>query len=349
MDRPGKRGKWAEERGEAGRGRSGMRPVIRRALALAGALLVAACAGPQSSLDAAGPAAREINTLGNTMYVGAVLITALVTVLMLLPFRRRRDWRPSNRMLVLGGGVALPIAVLTPHLIWSTNVGYEMRARVGPDAVSIEVTGHVFWWEVAYRRTDGALARTANEVRIPVGEHVEFLLTSNDVIHSFWIPPLGGKTDMIPGRITRMTLKADRPGVFRGVCAEYCGAQHSLMAFDVIAMARPEFEAWVESLTRVPTDPPEGLLREGRELFVQAGCASCHGLRGLSDARLGPDLTNVGDRRTIAAGTLRTNVGTLAGWISSAQHIKPGNRMPSYPGLEGRQLRALASYLESLK
>jgi cytochrome c oxidase subunit 2 len=154
---------------------------------------------------------------------------------------------------------------------------------------------------------------------------------------------------MIPGRVNRMVLEADRPGVFRGQCAEYCGAQHALMAFDVIAVPRAEFDTWLASLAGPAREPGTPVGREGRELFVNLGCGACHTVRGVSEGRLGPDLTLVGARHSLAAGALKNGVGNLAGWIASAQHLKPGNRMPSYDQLEGRQLRALAAYLESLK
>jgi cytochrome c oxidase subunit 2 len=225
-----------------------------------------------------------------------------------------------------------------------------MRTATLSNHLTVDVTGHVYWWEMSYRRPDGLAAVTsANELRLPVGEPVEVFLRSADVIHSFWVPNLAGKSDMIPGRVTRMVLQADRPGVYRGQCAEYCGAQHALMAFDVIATSRAEFDTWLASLARPAREPQTPELREGRELFVKLGCGACHAVRGVAEGRLGPDLTQVGARRSLAAGTFKNGIGNLAGWIASAQHLKPGNRMPSYDQLEGRQLRALAAYLESLK
>jgi cytochrome c oxidase subunit 2 len=203
---------------------------------------------------------------------------------------------------------------------------------------------------MAYRRPGGlSPATSANELRLPVGEPVELLLRAEDVIHSFWVPNLAGKTDMIPGRVNRMVIQADRPGLWRGQCAEYCGTQHALMAFDVIAVPRAEFDAWLASLARPASEPETPFLREGRELFVALGCGACHAVRDLTGGRLGPDLTQVGARRSIGAGTLPGGVGNIAAWIASAQHLKPGNRMPSYDQLEGPQLRALAAWLESLR
>jgi cytochrome c oxidase subunit 2 len=319
-------------------------------LALTALVLLAACGGPQSALDPAGPTAASINLLGWIMYVGAAIVTLLVTALMLVPFLRRRE-RPANRTLFLwGGGVALPGVTLTALVPYVMTIGHETRASTTPDRLSVDVTGYLYWWGMSYRRGgDPPLVDAANELRLPVGEPVELLLRANDVIHSFWAPSLAGKTDMIPGRVNRMVIQADRPGIYRGQCAEYCGQQHSLMAFDVIAMPRAEFHTWLAGAARPAPDPETPELRQGRDLFVSLGCGACHAVRRVAEGRLGPDLTQVGARRTIGAGTLPGGVGNIAGWIASAQHLKPGNLMPSYDQLEGPQLRALAAYLESLK
>lgn len=312
--------------------------------------LLAGCAGPQSALDPAGPSAAAIHRLGIWMYVGATLVTLLVTVLALAPFLRRRE-RPVNRRLFLwGGGVALPLLTLTALVPYVFSVGHGTRAATAPDRLSVDVTGSLYWWEMSYRRGgDASPAVSANELRLPAGEPVELLLNANDVIHSFWVPNLAGKTDMIPGRVNRMVIQADRPGIYRGQCAEYCGRHHALMAFDVIVMPRAEFDAWLARLAQPVREPPTPQLREGRTLFVDLGCGACHTVRGLAGGRLGPDLTQVGARRSIGAGTLPGGVGNIAGWIASSQHLKPGNAMPSYDQLTGPQLRALAAYLASLR
>jgi cytochrome c oxidase subunit II len=327
-----------------------MRHDPRPLLPLLTAVLLAGCDGPQSALDPASPSASSIHLLGMVMYVGATLVTLLVTALMLVPFLRRRERRANQKFFLWGGGVALPGLTLTALIPYVLTVGEEMRTPTLSNHLSVDVTGHLYWWDMSYRRPAGLSAVTsANELRLPVGEPVEVFLRAADVIHSFWVPNLAGKTDMIPGRVNRMVIQADRPGVYRGQCAEYCGAQHALMAFDVIAIPRAEFDAWLARLARPAREPETPERREGRELFVDLGCGACHAVRGVADGRLGPDLTAVGARRSLAAGTLKNGVGNLAGWIASAQHIKPGNRMPSYDQLEGRQLRALAAYLESLK
>jgi cytochrome c oxidase subunit II len=322
----------------------------RKGLLLWPIVLLAGCSGPQSTLDPAGPSAASIHQLGMIMYVGAALVTLLVTVLMLVPFLRRREWPVNRNLFLWGGGVALPGLTLLALVPYEMTVGHGTRASTAADRLSIDVKGYLYWWDMSYRRGDGlSAASSANELRLPVGEPVELFLRANDVIHSFWVPSLAGKTDMIPGRVNRMVIQADRPGAYRGACAEYCGLQHSLMLFDVIAMARPEFDAWLARAARPVSEPATPQLLAGRDLFVNLGCGACHAVRGLSETRLGPDLTQVGSRRTIGAGTLPGGVGNIAGWIASAQHLKPGNAMPSYDQLEGPQLRALAAYLESLK
>jgi cytochrome c oxidase subunit 2 len=324
--------------------------IHKRYLLLWATVTLSACAGPQSALDPAGPSAASIHRLGIVLWIGATLVTLLVVVLMLLPFLSRRERVVNRKLFLWGGGVALPVATLTLLVPYVMSVGQGTRAATGPDRVSIDVTGSLYWWEMSYRRGDGQSGIvTANELRLPIGEPIELLLRATDVIHSFWVPNIAGKVDMIPGRINRTVIQVDRPGVYRGQCAEYCGAQHSLMAFDVMAVPRPEFDAWLTRLATPPDEPPSGELRDGRDLFVRLGCGACHTVRGLTGSRLGPDLTQVGARRTIGAGTLPNGVGNIAGWIASAQHLKPGNLMPSYDRLEGPQLRALASYLDALK
>ena len=312
--------------------------------------LLAGCGGPQSTLDPAGPSAVAISRLGTWMYVGAALVTLLVVVLMLVPFLRQHGRSIDRRLFLWGGGVALPLLTLTALVPYVMSVGHETRAFTSAARLSVDVTGHQFWWEMSYWRAgEVSGATSANELRVPVGEPVELFLRSRDVIHSFWVPRLAGKTDMIPGRANRMVIRADRPGVYRGQCAEYCGRQHAYMAFDVVALPRVEFDAWLARLAQPTREPPAPELSKGRDLFVSLGCGACHTVRGVTDGRLGPDLTQVGARRMIGAGTLSGGIGNIAGWIASAQHLKPGNAMPSFNQLEGPQLRALAAYLESLK
>jgi len=314
-------------------------------IVLAAAMPTAAPAQPS------GEAAALIAEIGWVLYVGAAAIFVAVSVLLALamfgpaPLRRRLS-RPA---LIVGAGISFPVAVLTALLLYVLSPTSAATREAAPLAARIEVTGELWWWRVRYLDASGALLfETANEIRIPTGQPVEFLLKSDNVIHSFWIPELGGKLDMIPGRVNRMRALARTPGTFRGHCAEYSGAQHAQMRFDVQALAPAQFEAWMRA-QREPARAAAAPLRQGEQLFMQA-CASCHAVRGTSAAgTLGPDLTHLGSRPSLAAGVLPNNVGALGGWIAGSQHIKPGNGMPSFDQWPGEDLRAVARYLESLK
>ncbi|MDQ2634796.1 MAG: cytochrome c oxidase subunit II [Pseudomonadota bacterium] len=321
------------------------------AAVLAGPL--AGCAGVQSAWSPEGPSARAVVTLGNVMFIGAGLILALViglTAVAILAPPERRRWLAGQRA-VFWLGVVFPVVTLASLLVYGLNVvGILVRPSEKP-ALTIEVSGERWWWRVNYLDdAGGADFYTANEIHIPVGQEVEFRLSSPDVIHSFWVPTLGGKLDMIPGRVNSFRLQADKAGIYRGQCAEYCGQQHALMAFDLVAVEPDRFDAWREKQRQPAAEPQTALLRQGRNLFISQGCGACHVVRGTQAAgMLGPDLTHVGSRRMIAAGTLANNAGTLGGWISSSQHLKPGNLMPSFSALDGVELRAIAAYLDSLK
>jgi cytochrome c oxidase subunit 2 len=194
----------------------------------------------------------------------------------------------------------------------------------------------------------------ANEIRLPVGRPAYLALTTGDVIHSFWVPALAGKVDMVPGRVHGLALRADRAGTWRGQCAEFCGTQHAKMALHVVAMPQAGFDAWLAAQARPAAAPATAQLARGRQAFLNQRCAACHAVRGVTADRVdgdtaGPDLTHVGSRLYLAAGTLPVHQGTLAGWIADPHGIKPGVRMPAARGLDGDELRALAAWLESLR
>jgi cytochrome c oxidase subunit 2 len=304
----------------------------------------------QSSLQAAaGSGAELIDQLGTVLYVGGGILFAFVMGLALYAVFGRD--RPINaRLWILGGGVALPVLTLSALLIYSLQVGNALHATDSP-RIRVHVIGEQWWWDVRYELPDGSgRVVLANELHIPVGEPVEIMLSTADVIHSFWVPALAGKVDMIPGRTTRLVLKSEEGGRFRGQCAEYCGGQHALMALFVIAEPRERFEAWLARQTQSAAVPTDAFLRLGYDSFFKAECQQCHAIRGTSAAaELGPDLTHVGSRESLAAGVLDNHVGTMGGWIAGAQDIKPGNRMPSMPVLNGRELRALSAWLASLE
>jgi cytochrome c oxidase subunit 2 len=218
------------------------------------------------------------------------------------------------------------------------------------DAINIEMTGHMWWWEIKY--TDGTPQQvfvTANEIHVPVGRPVIVTLRSEDVIHSFWVPNLHGKKDLIPGRIALIEFRADRPGIFRGQCAEFCGFQHAKMAFDVVAESPQQYDEWVERQRQPAAPPADAELRRGQEVFETSTCAMCHAIVGSqARGRRAPDLTHFASRRMIGAGAVPNTFGHLAGWVVDAQALKPGVLMPPNP-LPPQDEQALIAYLRSLK
>jgi cytochrome c oxidase subunit 2 len=310
---------------------------------------VAAPVFRQSALDPQGPAAADIVSIWWTMLIGGTAIFVAVMGLLLYALLARGP-RPrlSDRVLVVGGGIVFPGVVLTALLVYTVAVGARLAGGPPRDALVVDVTGHMWWWDVRYADAGGAHAlATANELRIPVGRPVHLRVRSNDVIHSFWVPNLAGKIDMIPGRTNAITVRADAPGVYRGQCAEFCGQQHTQMALHVVAEPPEAWERWFAS-RRLPSVSGPGH-DDGRRLFVDAGCGACHALRGLADppSGLAPDLTHVGSRPTLAAGLLPNTPGTLAAWIAGSQALKPGNRMPSFETLTGEELTTLAAFLSA--
>ena len=308
---------------------------------------------PPPALDPAGPFAEPVSVLSWVLLAmgGAVLLTVLLALGLALFGPRRWRRRLGGPWLVWIGGLAFPVVVLSALLIYGLSLTGVLSQAPAPGEMRVRVTGEMWWWRVAYLNADGReVMQDANEVHIPVGRPVVFELDAADVIHSFWVPRLGGKRDMIPGRRNVLRLQADAPGVYAGQCAEYCGGPHALMGFVVVAHTPEAFEAW-RAQRAAPARAPVGpLAMRGAEVFASAGCGACHTIRGsVANGLAGPDLTHVGSRRTLGAGILPSNRGTLAGWISDSQAIKPGNRMPAYPVLQGRDLQALAAYLEGLR
>lgn len=307
----------------------------------------------QSVLHPAGPDAAVIADFAWVLFIGSAVIFAGVMALMVVAARRRPE--PVNpRRWIVGAGFAFPVVVLSILLVWSTWRSAELTPQTSKGAMTVGVTAKMWWWEVRYHDpASGREIASANEIRIPVGRPVYLGLNSTDVIHSLWIPALNGKIDTVPGRVTGLTLRADKPGVYRGQCAEYCGEQHARMALHVVAMEQAEFDRWLANEALPAAAPNEPLLERGRAAFLEQRCQACHTIRGVTDAdadtRLGPDLTHVGSRLHIAAGTLRNHRGALAGWVADPQAIKPGARMPAAADLDGETLHALAAYLEHLK
>jgi cytochrome c oxidase subunit 2 len=329
-----------------------MTPRARRlalTTAAASVLLAAgACgSGSPSALDPKGPAAERIAGVWWLMLGLAVVVYVVVTALILVASlrRRREEGRglDENRF-IWWGGVILPTIVLVGLGVVTVTATADLRQAVD-GALRIEVEGYKWWWEARYPDTGFV---TANEIHIPVGQPVELELTSADVIHSFWVPQLAGKVDLVPGQSNILRVQADEPGEYRGQCAEYCGLQHGRMAFLVIADPPEEFERWRESHRRAP-EPAGDLAVEGEEVFLSSSCAGCHAVRGTSaQGQLGPDLSDFGSRRTIGALTVENNRENLTQWMVDAQAVKPGNLMPPV-SLDPVELEALIAYMESLR
>jgi len=318
--------------------------------ALAAAPLAASWADTQSVLHPRGEDAARIAEIGWVLYGGAAAIFLATAILLGMAMHgskraRRLLGRPG---LIVAAGVAFPVVVLTALLVYALQAAASLGRGPEP-ALRIEVVGELWWWRVRYRGPAGNLLfETANDIRVPAGVPVEILLRSDNVIHSFWVPSVAGKLDLVPGRVNRLRVLVPEPGVFRGACAEYCGAQHARMMFDMQALAPAHFDQWMAAQRR-PAEPASAGLRPGERLF-QRDCAQCHAVRGTPAAgSAGPDLTHLGSRPRLAAGVLPNNMGALAGWIAGSQHIKPGNLMPAFGQLSGEELRAVAAYVDSLK
>ncbi len=304
---------------------------------------------PPAVFDPAGPYSEPVTTLAWALVVGGAIVFAIVLAALWIALygSAKLKARLGGEKAIWGLGFAFPAVVLTGLLIWGLTLTASLSAtRMTGDEMRVKIIGEMWWWRVHYQDADGReTMRDANELHIPVGKPVLLELESADVIHSFWVPRLGGKMDMIPGRTNRLLIQADKPGIYKGQCAEYCGGPHALMGFVVVAHTPADFARWRAS--RLPASGPGGT---GLGLFLSSGCAACHTIRGTpANGLAGPDLTHVGSRQTLGAGILPNNPGTMAGWIADSQAIKPANRMPAYHQFSGEELLALTDYMVSRK
>jgi cytochrome c oxidase subunit 2 len=304
----------------------------------------AGCGGDHHVLAPHGPESGRVSALGWGMIITATVITLVVFGLLvaaLLPGDRRGLRRLAPRSYVIAGGLVLPVVVLLT-LSGLTVAATDATGRHGD--LQVEVIGHQYWWEVRY---PGTRAVTANEIHIPARTRVRLILRSDDVIHSAWVPALAGKIDLVPGRTNHLVIDANRPGTYRGQCAEFCGLEHARMAFTVIAQPPSRFRAWLRQQA-VPARTEPGVAR-GRSTFLGQACAGCHTIRGTSAVGTkGPDLTHVASRRTLAALTLPNDRAALTRWIRDPQDPKPGARMPAVD-LTPSELRDVVAYLDSLR
>jgi cytochrome c oxidase subunit 2 len=324
----------------------------RTLLAASLALSPAACRGPQSALDPAGRGADRIAALFTVMAVGAAVVWLAMVALTVYAVRVRAAPRGERRtaLFILGGGALVPTAVLTALLVYGLALLPELVAPAPAGSLRVAVTGEQWWWRVRYPTADGRTIELANEVHLPLGQAADLRLDSADVIHSFWIPSLGGKLDMFPGRASRLALWPTRAGRYRGACAEYCGASHALMAFAVVVEARAALDRWLAHQSEPARPPSTPLGARGAALFLADGCGACHAVRGTPAAgTLGPDLTHVGSRHGLGAATLPNDAGTFARWITHPESLKPGVHMPAFGMLPPADVRALAAYLEELQ
>ena len=315
------------------------------------ALLVAAlplggCAGIQSTFSTFGVEAESTRVLTLAMAAAAAAITFGV-----LWIARHAVRAPEGRLdhdggmrVILWLGAIGPTLLLTLLLVLALPKMRPLEAQ--SNNVDVTVDGEQFWWRVRYHAAGASPVETANEIRVPTDRTVSFALESPDVIHSFWIPGLAGKMDMIPGRTTRLVVRATRAGVFRGVCAELCGLGHALMAFDVVAMEPADFDAWLQSLAA----PAAAFDGPGRKLFDEYGCPSCHVIAGhFTGSPIGPDLTHMGSRRSLAAGALPMTQDAIARFIRDPAAIKPGALMPAFERMSPEDAQAVAAYLAGLR
>ncbi len=335
-----------------------MKRIARAAASLAPALLCAGCSGWQSALDPHGDQAVALYGLMKFIMIVCAVVWALVMAVLLVALWRQPqrtdplavDVRTQSKMKVaVTASVAATVIIITGLTLVSY---FATRSLAGTDrdALLVRVRGYQWWWEVAYldSRPDQSFT-TANEIHVPVGRRVRVELSAQDVIHSFWVPSLAGKQDLIPGRSNAIVFTARRAGVYRGQCAEFCGMQHARMAIIVVAQAPEDFETWRRAQLSAARTPTTDEQRTGEQIFVSRACSACHTVRGTTaGGSNGPDLTHVGSRRAIAAGVLETTRGSLAAWIADPQTVKPGNNMPMVP-LSPDELNAVSAYMASLQ
>jgi cytochrome c oxidase subunit 2 len=317
----------------------------------------------QSTFGNAATQTRQFNTLFVIfLVVCAIMYVAVIAFLLAGIARRRRaglanvmeDGRHHESDPVMRTGLITWAAVVGTGLIALAIASFfadrSMASAAAHEKLSITVTANQWWWDVTYNAADQSkMVRTANEIHLPVGVPVHIYLKSNDVIHSFWVPSLAGKQDLIPGRDNDVTITPQQVGIFRGQCAEFCGAEHAKMGLIVDVDSYGDFIKWWEHQLQSAPQPTTPLVQAGYNYVTSGACSSCHAIAGTpANGTIGPDLTHLASRRSIAAGSIPMSTGNLYGWVADPQSLKPGNHMPTI-GLEPDQLHAVVAYLETLK
>lgn len=328
------------------------RKCVYSAIATLLALILVGCQNAPAIVDPRGPAATRIADLWWFLLGLGGLVYLAVLVFLALALLRRKEPTSTEQGLYAGSRIVLLGGIIAPAVILLVVFGFTvatLNALSMPDTsdrYTVHVVGHQWWWEVRY--PDSGVV-TANEIHIPAGEPVRVVLSSDDVIHSFWVPQLQGKLDMVPGVTNAIWLQADQPGIYRGECAEFCGIQHAKMHLLIIAEPPDQFDQWLEAQRQPAVEPSDSLAQRGQQVFLSSTCGNCHAIAGThATGRLGPDLTHFASRHTLAAATVANNRGNLTGWIADPQHIKPGAYMPP-SGLSGSDLQAILTYLETLE
>jgi cytochrome c oxidase subunit 2 len=328
------------------------------------ALCTSSCGGIQNAINPAGPNAQNLSNLWWLMFIVCSIVYVFVMIALFLSLRGRTSEAaergfvlnpPSDserrRQITVVVSVAITIVILFVFLLASYSSGRALNLNdPTKTGLSIELTGHQWWWEARYNDVDASnIFITANEIHIPVGVPVQFSLRGADVIHSFWVPNLAGKKDLIPGKINTIWIQADKPGVYRGQCAEYCGLQHAKMALWIVADPPEQFFTWRQNQTQQAVTPASDTQTRGQQVFFAATCVMCHAINGTpAGSNIGPNLTHVGSRQMIAAATLSNTREHMAQWIRDSQTFKPGNKMPQH-NLSDADLQSLVEYLENLK
>jgi len=307
---------------------------------------------PQTTLKPQGPVSRQIDHLINPVFIVAGLVFVLVqglVVVAMIKFRDRPD-RPEPKQVhgntrLEVGWTLIPAIILFAIAVPTIKTIFDL-ARTPANAIKVTVTGHQFWWEYRY---DDLGVVTANELRIPTGRAVKLTLKGDDVIHSFWVPALTGKTDVVPGRTNHMHLEADHPGTYLGQCTEFCGLSHANMRLKAIAQSPADFDAWVASQKTPVTDPAEGSsAAAGLVTFNGKGCGGCHTVEGRSQGKVGPNLTHFSTRGSFAGSVLERNPANIRKWLHDPPGVKPGSKMPNLH-LSSQEITDLIAYLDTLK